>query len=174
MDVRKMTSAETAYVLGVGYRTLSAYRDAGIPHVKEKGAYLFDGQAAVRWFIDRLNTPDEDEESTLSGSPKDRALAKKYTAEANLRQIELAEKKGTVLASQTVTDQWRTMGMMLAKRFSAVEKAYGTEVGNAIRKCLEESFEDLKKSDVYKAAVAGDFEAQEELEDDTVVEVTTL
>lgn len=168
MDIKKLSSKQAAYVLGVGYRTLGAYREAGCPCVKQKNGYVFDAQQLVKWFVEKLHQPEEgveasSEASSEKTSAKEAALTKKYLAEARLRQIELAERKGLVVQTHLVSQQWRDVGAVLYKNLQAVEKAFGPEAGDAIRQALKDSLEEVVGSAVYTTCQTG---ALDEPDDD--------
>jgi phage terminase Nu1 subunit (DNA packaging protein) len=144
-----MTFAETAQLLGADPRTVAAWiAKDGMPTTNRRGANgrpLVDPVAAVAWIRARERRAAEERLRAALAQTQD-PLDRKRTAEAELREMDVARRKGDLVPRDEIERQWSQLA-------SATREAMLAVPGMAVQLGVVDRPAELRLEDLVRDAL---------------------
>lgn len=121
VDVREVTAARFAELHGVHHNTVGNWLKAGLPVRRESRVAMIDLAAGIQWVRARDAQAAEAavEEMRERADPK-AVQTRKTAAEARLKELDLAERKGEIVTTSAVAESWAQQTIAVREAVMAV------------------------------------------------------
>jgi phage terminase Nu1 subunit (DNA packaging protein) len=113
----EVVTTKFADLVGVHYNTVVDYIRKGLPSRRVGQRTLIGVAAGFQWLIAKKN---EDIRLAREQSDPDVARTAKVTAEAKLKELDLAERQGSLVSVERVAEEWAQSGSAIREAVLAI------------------------------------------------------
>jgi len=129
------SASHLADLMGCHRNTIGAWRKHGMPGKHKRGWHV---PSVVAWLVER-NGGAVESEDTAAAEDKERYLAEVRQQQARKLRRENERAAGELVRTEDVRLELAEVGAAFRSRAEVIERAYGSEVGQAIREMVDEA-----------------------------------